>query len=192
MNASGTYQDIPKTGRIGRFARFVEKKTNLEAYHRIMKNAPGYNQLKADQKAIWWKEAVERMEKELGIEQSGEVMRACGEKCCGKGSRELALKLMEESGSIENFLHKLSHYKVKEGDLEFTLIDEHTIRGRYNKCFCGQVRETPGAFAGKTYCQCSVAYNKQFFGAALNKPVEVRLNKSIISGDDYCEFEVDF
>jgi len=41
-----------------------------------------------------------------------------------------------------------------------------------------------------TYCQCSIEFNRLFFESAFEKPVEVKLKHSILSGDDYCEIEI--
>ena len=51
-------------------------------------------------------------------------------------------------------------------------------------------KKTKELFKNKTYCQCSVEFNKQFFESAFEKPVEVELKQSIINGGDYCEFEI--
>ena len=68
-------------------------------------------------------------------------MKICGSKCCGKGLRKTAKRLMDESGSIEEFLERLSNYEVKEGDLEYILTSPNTIIARHNKCFCGKVKK---------------------------------------------------
>jgi hypothetical protein len=95
---------------------------------------------------------------------------------------------MNESSSIEEFLDKISKYEVKDGELEYKLIDDHTIIGKHNKCFCGQVKQSKENFINDTYCHCSVEFNRQFFQAAFNKPVEVKLRQSILNGGDSCEF----
>ena len=183
-------KNIPKTGRIGRFAKIVESKTEEDIYLRRMKNSDDYDKYKPENKALWWNNAIERLEKELGSKKAIEIMRTCGSKCCGQGQRKTAKRLMSESSSIEDFLKKLSNYEVKDGVLEYKLIDNNTIIGKHNKCFCGQVKKSTELFKNKTYCQCSVEFNKQFFESAFKKPVEVKLKQSIINGGDFCEFEI--
>ena len=180
--------NIPKGGRIGRFAKIVGKEATEDILVRIMKGSENYDALKGDKKASWWRNAVENMENELGREKSIEIMNACGAKCCGKGQRNTAKRLMNESKSIEDFLDKLSKYGVKDGQLEYKIVDNHTIIGKHNRCFCGQVKQSKENFKNDTYCHCSVEFNKQFFQAALNKPVEVKLKQSILNGGDCCEF----
>lgn len=181
---------IPKTGRIGRFAKIVEKMTDKDSFIRIMQDSSGYVKLKPNQTAEWWRKAVERLENEIGTNRSVMVMRTCGSKCCGNGQRETAKKMMAESSSLIDFLDRLSKYKVEDGVLEYKLIDNNTIIAKHNKCFCGQVKEFSVKFRSRTYCQCSVEFNKQFFESALGKHVHVELKQSIINGGDFCEFEV--
>ncbi|MCK5147356.1 hypothetical protein KAR48_11405 [bacterium] len=182
--------DIPKTGRIGRFAKILEKEVSEDTLKKIMQDSDKYNSLKPDKKALWWKNSIENMESELGKIKSITIMNACGEKCCGKGQRKTARRLMNESKSVEEFLDKISKYGVKEGELEYRLVDGNTIIGKHNKCFCGQVKQSKVKFKNDIYCQCSVAFNRQFFQAAFNKPVEVELKQSILNGADCCEFVI--
>lgn len=190
MKIKDELQKIPRTGRIGRFAKVIESKTNDYTFLRIMKKSSEYDKLKPDKKSLWWNNAVERLESELGTEGAVDVMRTCGSKCCGQGQRKTAKRLMSESSSIEDFLDKVSNYEVKDGELEYKLVNNNTIIGKHNKCFCGQVKKSAELFKNKTYCQCSVEFNKQFFEAAFEKPVDVKLLQSIINGGDFCEFEI--
>jgi len=192
MKSTDETPEIPKTGRIGRFAKILEHKTSKESFLKIMEKSDEYSKYKADKKAEWWKCAVEKLENELGADNAVDVMKTCGSKCCGKGQRKTARKLMQESSSIEIFLEKVSKHEVKDGELEYKLIDKNTIIGKHNRCFCGQVKKSKELFKTSTYCQCSVEFNRQFFEAAFEKPVEVRLLQSILNGDDFCEFEIKF
>ena len=159
-----------------------------EILHDAMQDSGEYSKLKPIDKTNWWKSAIDRLEKSIGSQSAIEVMKLCGSKCCGKGIRKTAKRLMTESQSLEEFLEKASNYEVKEGEIEYTLKDENTIIGTFNKCFCGQVRQTKKPFENKTYCQCSVEFHRQFFKAAFGKPVEVELTQSIITGADSCKF----
>lgn len=185
-------KEIPRNGRIGRFAKIVEKKTDQVTFEKIMENSPDYDKLKSEQKAEWWKQAIERLEDELGKETAVEVMQTCGSKCCGAGQRKTAKKMMNESLSLENFLERFVKYGVKDGELSYEIIDENTFITKHNKCFCGQVKKSKELFKTNTYCQCSVEFNKQFFEAALEKPVKAILKRSILNGDDWCEFEINY
>ena len=181
---------IPKIGRIGRFAKIIEKEVGQEALIRIMQDSDIYESFKPEKKAAWWMCAVDRLEKEIGHQKSIEIMQACGSKCCSQGHRKTAKRLMSESNSIQEFLEKASKYGVKEGEIKYKLYDENTIIGHFYRCFCGQVKKTKTPFKSKVYCHCSAEFHKQFFEAALEKTVKVEITQSIISGAESCEFIV--
>ena len=183
---------LPKGGRIGRFIKILEKKFDEDIVLGIVERAEIYDSLSAEQKSEWWRNAVKKMERALGTEQAVQTMTSCGAKCCGRGQRATARRLMEEAGSLENFLKKISKHGVKDGDLTYTLIDEHTIIAKHNKCFCKQVSKSKEPFQSLTYCQCSVEFNKQFFTAALARDVRVELLDSIICGGTSCTFKIQF
>lgn len=185
-------QKVTKTGRIGRYAKSVEGIVDNHAFFKTMENSRVYNNLKPKEKAFWWRNTVLVLERELGEEKAIKVMRTCGRKCCGQGERKTAKRLMDESSCLEEFLEKFIQYGGVDGELGYHIIDDNTFITRHNKCFCRKVRKSVELFENKTYCYCSVEFNKQFFQAAFNKPVDVTLNKSILNGDDCCEFEIKF
>jgi hypothetical protein len=126
--------------------------------------------------------------KKVGEPEAIKVMQACGRKCCGQGNRKTAKRLMSESNSLRDFLDKASTYEVKEGEIVYKLKDEQTIVGYFYRCFCGQVKQTKIPFKNKIYCHCSAEFHRQFFKAALGKPVQVEILQSIICGAPYCKF----
>ena len=70
----------------------------------------------------------------------------------------------------------------------FKLKDNHNIVGGYDKCYCGLVNKTEKPFKNLTYCYCGVGHIKQFFESALEKPVEVKIEQSVIAGAKSCKF----
>ena len=176
---------IPKTGRIGRFAKIIKKEVPKELVLKVLKDSDKYNSLSPSKKAEWWKNTIIRMENEVGTKKTKEILNICGSKCCGSGHRKTVRKKFEESNSIEEFLKKISIKGVT-----YKLIDKNTILAEYQRCFCGQVKATKTTFPNKTYCQCSTEFNRQYFSSAFNKPVKAELIKSVISGDDSCQFYI--
>ncbi len=179
---------IPKTGRIGRFAKIIEKELGEIILLRVMQNSDKYASFKVPEKSLWWKSTVEKLEKEIGKDKAESIMKLCGQKCCGQGIRKTAKRLMNESKSIEEFLKKASTDGLKEGEVEYKLKDENTIIGTFYRCFCKQVSQTKLPFKDLTYCQCSAEFHKQYFKAALEKSVEVEIKQSIINGAKTCKF----
>jgi predicted hydrocarbon binding protein len=59
----------------------------------------------------------------------------------------------------------------------------------YPKCYCHK----PKGFEGDmpdSYCYCSVGWVKEMFEQALERPVEVRLEASVLRGDEACQLRV--
>ena len=92
---------------------------------------------------------------------------------------------MQESDSIQAFIDKLNRAGIGGRSLQ---LKNNTITGGYDHCYCGQVKKTQEPFPSTTYCHCSVGWYKQLFETALEKPVEVKITRSIISGAESCEF----
>ena len=113
---------IPKTGRIGRFAKIIKKEVPKELFLNLLKNSDKYSSFNSSKKAEWWKDIIIKMEKEIGPEKTKEIMTMCGSKCCGSGHRKTVRKKFEESDSIEEFLKKIS-----AKDVTYKLINENTI-----------------------------------------------------------------
>jgi hypothetical protein len=174
---------IPKTGRIGRFAKIIKKEVSKDLMIKILKDSGKYNSYSSSKKAEWWKDVIIRMENEIGTERTKEILNICGRKCCGQGHRKTVRKKFEESNSIEEFLDKIS---IK--DVTYKLVDKNTIVAEYQRCFCGQVKGITTTFPNMTYCQCGTEFNRQYFSSAFGKPVKVELIKSVISGSDCCKY----
>jgi len=60
----------------------------------------------------------------------------------------------------------------------------------YPRCYCSQVNKIPKGKLSGTYCNCSRGWAKALFEGALGRPVEVLMEKSIISGDNQCKFRI--
>ena len=183
-------KEIPSTGRIGRYIKVVESSISETSFLKVVAESNKYANYSAVKKAEWWKRSVEILEAEVGTESAVEIMKTCGSKCCGAGQRKTAKKLMAESNSLKEFLEKFIDFGVKDGELGYEIVDDHTFRTHHNKCFCGQVKQMKQNLKTATYCQCSVEFNRQFFSSAFGKPVEVELKQSILTGGAHCEFEI--
>lgn len=183
---------FPHTGRIGRLVKVLENESDKNSILLVLKDAEKYDSLNKEEKSAWWKKSVEKMEQHFGKDKAVQIMRICGAKCCGKGQRETAQRLMKEAGSLEKFLDKISKHDVRQGELTYILENNNTIIADHNKCFCKQVANSRQQFKNLTYCQCSVEFNKQFFTAALGKEVHVELLQSKICGANSCKFKITF
>jgi predicted hydrocarbon binding protein len=59
------------------------------------------------------------------------------------------------------------------------------------RCYCSLFRQLPTEDkVSTTYCNCSRGFVEKYWEAVLQKPVEVDLLKSAISGADECTFAI--
>jgi hypothetical protein len=179
---------LPTSGRIGRFAQFLIEIAGEKAAEKIMAGLNGYDKLKAREKATSWDETMVRMEKALGRDKAIEVMASCGHKCCGAQTRSKAIALRQGSSSIADFLIKLN--KTGYGGGRLKQINDTTIAGGYDKCYCGQVNATSRPFATDIYCHCSRAWLERYFQAIFDRPVKVKMARTIIEGAKSCEYTI--
>lgn len=178
-------ENFPKTGRIGRFVKILDKEVSREIMIKVLQGSEKYDSLNSIEKAEWWKDVIKRLENEIGTEKSINIMKICGDKCCGAGHRKAVKKKYDESKSLEEFLDKISIEGVS-----YKLENDNTIIAEYKRCFCGQVKNTKKTFQNQLYCECGKEFNKKYFSSAFGKEVEVELMHSVISGSDSCKFLV--
>jgi len=179
--------ELPKTGRIGRFVKILEKEVSKDNMIKILDDIDKYNSFSPSKRGEWWKDVIIRMENEIGTEKTKKILDICGSKCCGQGHRKTVRKKFEDSNSIEDFLDKISIKGVT-----YELVDKNTIIAEYQRCFCGLVKDSKITFPNMTYCECGTEFNRQYFSSAFGKPVEVELIKSVISGSDGCKYIIHF
>jgi predicted hydrocarbon binding protein len=94
-----------------------------------------------------------------------------------------AKKTKTNSKDIDEFLVKLSK------NWKHLKLDGNRIHVEYEKCYCPLVRDYHEKLP-VTFCNCSRGWLKELFESALEKPVEVKLEKSIKRGDKTCRFRV--
>ena len=177
---------IPKSGRIGRLAKHIEKEAGRSVVELAMKDADAFAKANPAGKAEWLKDAIERLENAVGTEKARKIMESSGRMCCGATCRKRAQEVTHGIQSISEILHRLNKAHLGGGRLK--LKDKHTVTGGYDQCYCGQVKHTKTPFPTLTYCHCSVGWYKQLFEAVLGRSVDIEITQSIISGAKTCEF----
>jgi predicted hydrocarbon binding protein len=112
------------------------------------------------------------------------ILEQCGRQCQSQSFIKKARSIYEKSKDVDEFLEKLGQvYKHlhREGDRIYII---------YPKCYCSQVNKIPKGKLSVTYCNCSRGWAEALFEGALGRSVEVRMEKSIINGDDQCKFRI--
>jgi hypothetical protein len=180
-------QEIPTTGRIGRMTEHIRRRAGEAMVLEVIKDLQQFETTSNyPKKAGWIRETIGRLDELVGETTAREIMQECGRACFGSNNSTTVRKLMEKSSSLEDFIAQLNARHLGGGRL--IVRDQNTICGGYDRCYCGQVKQTKQPFPNLTYCHCSTGWYRQLFESALEKPVRVEILQSIISGSNSCEF----
>jgi predicted hydrocarbon binding protein len=132
----------------------------------------------------WIATLMTGLEKNVDEKTLALVLEQCGRQCQSQSFVKKAKALYKQSKSIDDFLEKLGRvYKHLR-------IDGKKVYIAYPKCYCSQVNKIPKGKLSGSYCNCSRGWVKALFEGALDKPVQVIKEKSIIGGDSECKFRV--
>ncbi len=132
----------------------------------------------------WITSLMYSMDKNVDEETRAKILEQCGRRCQTQSLVQKARKIYKQSKNVDEFIDKFSQvYKNlhREGD---------NIYITYPRCYCSFVNKIPNGKLSWTWCNCSRGWAKQLFEAALDRPVEVVLEKSIVHGDSKCRFRI--
>jgi predicted hydrocarbon binding protein len=113
------------------------------------------------------------------------ILRECGKACARSYSAGVFQEARKDSDGMESFLAALA---ARFPGATYELLGAETIRVRYASCACDLV-ET-GLVKSPLICKCSAHNLRENFERALEKPVTVTLERSILQGASCCEFLV--
>lgn len=133
-------------------------------------------------KAKWVHGAMAEMDRMLSEDQRIQVMERCS--CDFEKRKREARRAYEDSEDIDDFIKRLGNrcnHLERQGDILYCT--------KTGECDCGWVRATKTPML-RTYCHCGKGYIMKYFEAAFQRPVKVDLLKSIICGDDICQFAI--
>lgn len=138
----------------------------------------------------WINSLVEGLDESVNESTKIEILEKCGNDCSHyHGHVERIRVIKKEAKSLDEILDMMNKEEMwcgkwrKEGNI---------IYSKCNKICgcplvgCGMIKLSP------THCYCSHGYMKSVFGEILEKPFEVKLEKSIGRGDDVCHYTVKF
>lgn len=113
------------------------------------------------------------------------ILQECGKACARSYTAAVFQEAKKKSPDMEAFLAELA---ARFPGATYELLDSKTIRVRYLKCACDLV-ET-GLVKSPLLCGCSAFNLQENFERALEKPISVRLERSILQGASECELLV--
>jgi regulator of sirC expression with transglutaminase-like and TPR domain len=131
----------------------------------------------------WVKELLRNLDRFVDEPTRSTILAACGERCPFTHlPDERLLELRERAEDEQDFLNALCRdWRLsREEDGYYVVFDQ---------CYCPLVNKdmqgTP-----KTLCACTLGNIKRKFTLVLGRPVEVRMEKTILAGDAQCRFSI--
>ena len=131
----------------------------------------------------WIKSLVQSLDENVDEKTRAKILERCGRDCISQSMTVKAKKIKKNSKNLDEFLVRLSK------NWKHLKLDRKRIYFEYEKCYCPLVRDYHEKLS-VTFCNCSRGWLKVLFESALEKPVEVKLEKSIKRGDEICRFRV--
>ena len=192
--------DMGKThdGMVKEFGGNVERIAGKSVRDQVMQGSERISIARRPEVAEWVREAVARLDNLVGSKDRMEIMEACGRNCSehNQGLINRALARRRKFASIDEFLAAEVKKPVKGTRLARNGNELHQFYtpSKYTppmRCFCGLLRDLPPEkTVSQTYCHCSKAFVKRFWESILERPVEVELVRSAVSGAQECEFVI--
>jgi predicted ArsR family transcriptional regulator len=134
-------------------------------------------------KVQWLVDLLKEVEGHIDEERLANILENRGRACISATYIEKAKDAAKDAQDIDEFLDNLARavpMLKREGDKVYMV---------YPKCYCHNLKGIKGAVPG-SYCCCSVGWVKEMFEQALGRPVEVKLEASILRGDKACRLRV--
>lgn len=175
-------QHIEKSGKIGRLVTNAKKEMSLANFSEFINELKGFESTTDKAiKAKYIQNAIKQLELSEERTKGICIMEKCGRECFNQ--HKLADELKQKTLSIEEIIRILN-----KGSVSIKMEDKNTIIAEYRMCFCHIVKKTRNIFKSDIYCHCSVGWWKGLFESILEKPVEVDLIQTIITGGKTCRF----
>ncbi|UCE40173.1 MAG: hypothetical protein JSV17_11980 [Candidatus Aminicenantes bacterium] len=130
----------------------------------------------------WILNLMEKMDENLDEKAKINLLEGCGRACAESHAKADALK---HKGNLDGWLRVLKKWVGPEN----IQMENNAVRVIYSKCLCPIVQDHPPLMS-KTYCNCSRGWLMETFETVMEKPVEVKMEDSIMQGGKHCRFLV--
>ncbi len=148
--------------------------------------------------AAWVKGAMERLDRLVDQPTRTQIMLNCGYNC-GRANItavERALKRRSRFKNEEEFLAaEIARPPVgtrleRRGSTLHQFYTPQTFTHPM-RCYCSLLRGLPAnVTVSRTYCQCSRGFVQKYWEAVLDRPLQVELVASSVTGASECEFAI--
>jgi predicted hydrocarbon binding protein len=188
-----------KHGMFQQIEGCIEQFAGKTMAQKIMEGSENITE-KTDKKktALFVKGAIQKLDATVDEKTRTQIMQECGYACAKKNHKiiERALVRRQKFGSLEEFLEAEQQKPMKgtklirEGTVLYQFYTPQAFT-RPMRCYCGLFRELPKeSNVSVTYCNCSKGFVEKYWEAILERPVEVDMLQSAISGAKECKFAI--
>lgn len=184
--------------------RVLGEKTRNE----IMKDRKKLFSLEAskDDRIQWLKETLNRIDKVTNDDEKYEILSCCAHEFSqkridflksiyqkNKDIDDVIEEMVKDYAWYENPVRKGNKIYVSkipvnpEGYEKAETIEEK----KKNYCHCKFINGNLDKNVSPTFCNCGTGWYRQYWEGILDKPVRIKILKSLLKGDDNCQFEIE-
>jgi effector-binding domain-containing protein len=190
-----------------RFAENLNRVLGSETRKKIMEGNDRLFTLEStiDQRTQWIKTSMEKLDKLADEEEKYDILSCCAHDFSQKRISELRT-IYEKSGDIDQVIDAMHqdtawyekprregniiHARKSPYDTENYKKAKDKEEKRKNYCHCTMVRHQLKNGISPTFCYCGSGWYRQQWEGIIGKPVKIEIKKSLLKGDDSCEFTI--
>jgi len=172
----------------------------------IMKNEELFKlESSKDEKTQWIKDVMKELDKVADSNQKYEILSNCAHEFSQKRIDKLR-EIYVKTGDIDIVLEKIHddylwyENPTRKGNVIYTTKIPYNLEGYKNAktldekkskyCHCSLVRDHWDEGISPTFCNCSAGWYRQIWEGILKKPVRIEILKTLLKGDEICEFAI--
>lgn len=197
--------------KIDKWMKNIERYTDTHTSAKIMDGSDILKEASDKERAEYFEKTMNKLEREIPDEETREnILSSCSCVFTEEFGDELILELREiykNTVKIEKVLERMKQYP---GKFAHTVYENGVVREKRKPrdpvayasaktpeerklaaCFCPLARAGNVPFP-KPFCYCSAGWYKGIWEGILDRPVKVKVVKSLLYGDETCEFEIRF
>jgi len=154
----------------------------------------------------WLKETLNRIDKVANDDDKYEILSCCAHEYSqkridflrsiyekNKDINDVIKEMEKDYAWYENPVRKGNKIYVSkipvnpEGYEKAETLEEK----KKNYCHCRFINGNLDKNISPTFCNCSTGWYRQYWEGILGKPVRIKILKTLLKGDDICQFEID-
>lgn len=190
-----------------RFAAHAERVLGTDARKEIMKGSDTLFTFESgmEKRAQWVKAAMERLDTIADDDEKFEILSRCAHDFSEKRIESLRA-IYEETGSVDEVLRAMErdpawyeNPRREQNTIYVTKVPynqkgyedaESKAEKKMHYCHCPLVRTRLEEGISPTFCYCGSGWYRQQWEGILGVPVRINVLKSLLKGDDECEFAI--